>query len=54
MGCVLEVVDKNFLRKYSTKYSTDEKWMMVSFGYHSSEFRFHNGEVLKEDPDFGI
>jgi hypothetical protein len=49
------VAHKNiFLRKYSAKYSTDERWVVMGFGYHSSEFWFHNTELLKEDPDFGI
>jgi len=39
MACVLEMAEKNiFLRKYSTKYSTGEIWMVLGFGSPSSEF----------------
>jgi hypothetical protein len=39
MVCFLEVAEKIiFLRKYSTKYSTGEIWMMLGFGSPSSEF----------------
>jgi hypothetical protein len=37
MAGVLEVADKN-IRKFSTKYSTDEIWMVLDFGYLNCEF----------------